>query len=166
MKSTITIAALSFLVVPSFAFQTRGPVSARNGATKLAVLGPEHANDLHSILSDSPAWSLLADAAQAALDAPTGGDVGSMADLLSQDIPAVSQEDLQIVDAVAEAAKDEGLWKSYLKIFKGALTLIHDTIDGPLRNAGIEQTWGISIAIFTACKFRSANLCELVENKL
>ena len=49
--------------------------------------------------------------------------------------------------------EDGGWWNSYLLIFKGALQGVHDTIDPPLRNAGITQTWGISIFLFTAGTF-------------
>lgn len=53
--------------------------------------------------------------------------------------------------AVADAAKeDEGLWKSYLNIFKVTLEFVHRQVDPPLRAMGITQTWGISIALFTA----------------
>lgn len=60
------------------------------------------------------------------------------------------------VDATAvtavEAAKD-GWWQQYLSIFKNTLIFVHSTIDEPLRNVGITQTWGVSIAVFTACEF-------------
>lgn len=55
-------------------------------------------------------------------------------------------------DAAADvnAAEKVGWWQSYLTLFKNALSLVHSTIDGPLRSIGIDQTWGISIALFTA----------------
>lgn len=49
-----------------------------------------------------------------------------------------------------EEASDPGLWDQYLNIFKAALELVHSTIDQPLKNAGWDQTWGISIFLFTA----------------
>lgn len=54
-------------------------------------------------------------------------------------------------DAVADAtpADDGGWWKTYLNIFKSGLVLVHSTVDEPLRNMGLSQTWGPSIAIFT-----------------
>jgi hypothetical protein len=52
----------------------------------------------------------------------------------------------------ADAATDGGLWSSYLGLFKAFLTFIHSTIDQPLRDHGITQTWGVSIALFTASK--------------
>ena len=56
-------------------------------------------------------------------------------------------------DAAVDAAKqDEGWWQAWLNIFKFTLQFVHDTIDQPLRNAGITQTWGIAIMIFTAGK--------------
>jgi hypothetical protein len=59
------------------------------------------------------------------------------------------------VTAVTSTASNDGgsgWWSAYLNIFKTALTLVHNTIDGPLRSVGITQTWGPSIALFTAGK--------------
>jgi hypothetical protein len=53
---------------------------------------------------------------------------------------------------VATKSNDGGWWSAYLNIFKTALNLVHNTIDGPLRSVGITQTWGPSIALFTAGK--------------
>eukprot|EP00553_Chaetoceros_curvisetus_P008376 CAMPEP_0204630576 /NCGR_PEP_ID=MMETSP0717-20131115/20844_1 /ASSEMBLY_ACC=CAM_ASM_000666 /TAXON_ID=230516 /ORGANISM="Chaetoceros curvisetus" /LENGTH=470 /DNA_ID=CAMNT_0051647873 /DNA_START=5 /DNA_END=1417 /DNA_ORIENTATION=- len=53
-------------------------------------------------------------------------------------------------EAVAETAEDDGWWSIYLQTYKSALTLVHSTIDQPLRNAGWDQTWGVSIFVFTA----------------
>lgn len=51
--------------------------------------------------------------------------------------------------ATAEEAKEASWWDNYLQIFKNILTFVHDTVDGPLSKAGIENTWGIAIALFT-----------------
>lgn len=58
-------------------------------------------------------------------------------------------------DAAADAAavavkKGPGWWQSYLSVFKSCLITVHSTIDGPLRKMGFTQTWGPSIAVFTA----------------
>jgi len=53
-----------------------------------------------------------------------------------------------------EAVKEAGWWENYLQIFKNILITVHTTVDGPLRSAGIENTWGISIALFT-CSMRA-----------
>ena len=55
--------------------------------------------------------------------------------------------------ATADADTDGGWWSSYLGLFKAFLTFIHSTIDQPLRDHGISQTWGVSIALFTAGEF-------------
>ena len=61
-----------------------------------------------------------------------------------------------IADASATAVDatqdDGGWWKAYINIFKSILTFVHSTIDGPLRSVGIEQSWGVSIFLFTASK--------------
>jgi hypothetical protein len=62
---------------------------------------------------------------------------------------------LLLSDAVEALAvkEDIGWWDSYLQIFKGTLQGVHDVIDPPLRSAGVTQTWGVSIFLFTAGKF-------------
>lgn len=52
--------------------------------------------------------------------------------------------------ATADGAKEDGWWDNYISLYKTALTLVHSTIDQPLRNVGWDQTWGISIFLFTA----------------
>ena len=49
--------------------------------------------------------------------------------------------------------QDGGWWSNYLGLFKSFLSFIHSTIDQPLRDQGITQTWGVSIAVFTAGKW-------------
>ena len=57
---------------------------------------------------------------------------------------------------MVDSAKEEGgfkaAWMSYLQIFKNTLIAVHSTIDGPLRSIGWDQTWGVSIFVFTASK--------------
>ena len=52
----------------------------------------------------------------------------------------------------ADMKDDGGWWKAYINVFKSILTFVHTTIDGPFRSLGIEQTWGVSIFLFTASK--------------
>jgi hypothetical protein len=128
--ATVTFSFLS----SSLGFQTR-PISVAQRTSPLSVLPIEHINDVHSVLTTSPAWSILADAASATL----------------------SPDNSPLQDAV----KDEGWWQAYINLFKEALNLIHDTIDEPLKARGISNSWGISIAIFTASEF-----CFLVMNTI
>jgi hypothetical protein len=51
---------------------------------------------------------------------------------------------------VASVSSDGGWWNAYLNIFKSGLLFTHDLIDEPLKSSGIQQTWGLSIALFTA----------------
>jgi len=56
------------------------------------------------------------------------------------------------VEATAETAKqDGGWWASYLSIFESSIRLVHSIITPPLNSLGVTETWGISIAVFTAC---------------
>jgi YidC/Oxa1 family membrane protein insertase len=57
-----------------------------------------------------------------------------------------------LADAAGTAAPpsdDGGWWGAYIQLFKTTLNAVHSTIQGPLQNVGIEQSWGVSIAIFT-----------------
>mmetsp|Transcript_12065 Transcript_12065/g.15068 ORF Transcript_12065/g.15068 Transcript_12065/m.15068 type:complete len:471 (+) Transcript_12065:67-1479(+) len=65
-------------------------------------------------------------------------------DILSQSSTLIADA----ADAVAEPVK-QGWWGTYLNYFKSGLELVHGVIDQPLRNAGWDQTWGPSIALFT-----------------
>lgn len=61
------------------------------------------------------------------------------------------------VDAAGVAtavSEDGGWWQNYLQIFRNILVFVHDTVDGPLKSVGVENTWGISIALFT-CSIRA-----------
>jgi len=49
------------------------------------------------------------------------------------------------------AATTDSWWESYIQLYKNGLAFVHDNIvDGPLRKAGLTQTWGPSIFLFTA----------------
>jgi hypothetical protein len=77
-------------------------------------------------------------------------------DFLNVAFDSFQQHSLLLADAtdasaaVVEEVAEAGLWQKYLDVFKGILIFVHSTIDEPLRSQGITQTWGISIAIFTA----------------
>lgn len=59
-----------------------------------------------------------------------------------------------LADAAANTAgKDLGWWGSYINFFKLALSAVHGVVDGPLKSVGIEESWGVSIALFTCRKF-------------
>lgn len=66
-----------------------------------------------------------------------------------------------LADAASVDAGDKSWWDNYLEIFKGSLSLVHSTIDQPLRSIGIDQTWGVAIAVFTMRKlhFNSTRSC-------
>lgn len=63
---------------------------------------------------------------------------------LLQDLPSAALADS------ASTASSGGWWGAYLNIFKSGLLFVHDVIDAPLKSAGIQQTWGLAIALFTA----------------
>jgi len=53
-------------------------------------------------------------------------------------------------DAAAEVVAKDDWWQNYLGFMKNSLLTVHNTVDQPLRNVGITQTWGPSIFLFTA----------------
>ena len=72
-------------------------------------------------------------------------------------VVATTQNNVEMTQWIADAANaaasakdDGGWWKAYINIFKSILTFVHSSVDGPLRSVGIEQTWGVSIFLFTA----------------
>lgn len=133
--------ALLLLATTCSAFQT--PVVTSRGirpmstTTSMSVLPLESFQEIHSLVSDSTqAWSQL-------LTDPST-DVHSLLDSTSLQL---------LADATEAVTKDDGWWAAYLNIFKTCLLFVHNTIDAPLRSVGVTQTWGIAIAIFTACEF-------------
>lgn len=80
------------------------------------------------------------------------GDLTSLQHLLESSSTLLS--DAAAATADAAAADDGGWWQNYLSVYKSLLIGVHSTIDQPLRNAGWDQTWGVSIAVFTASKFK------------
>lgn len=80
----------------------------------------------------------------------------SMSHLVDATLSSVSSTSNLLSDAAAAVVEEEqggGLWESYLEIFKNFLNLVHSTIDQPLRSAGWDQTWGVSIFLFTIRKY-------------
>ena len=55
-------------------------------------------------------------------------------------------------DATAAAGEATGWWGAYINVFKSTLLFVHGTIDAPLRSVGFDQTWGVSIGLFTLSK--------------
>lgn len=136
MKFLNVTLSLSILSV-ALGFQPRSLPLAQPRSS-LSVLPVEHLGDVHTALSDGGVFSFLADAATTAIPVESATDDSAVAAVKS------------IMETQSEIAQDKGLWQSYINLFKIALSGIHDAIDGPLRANGITQTWGISIALFTA----------------
>ncbi len=69
------------------------------------------------------------------------------ADLLTQTSTWIAD----VADAAADVAADDSLWEKYIRLYRNGLAFVHDNIvDEPLRKMGFEQTWGVSIFLFTA----------------
>lgn len=73
-------------------------------------------------------------------------------DLLQHALESTSRYLADAATAASVDAGDKSWWDNYLEIFKGSLSLVHSTIDQPLRSIGIDQTWGVAIAVFTMRK--------------
>jgi len=88
----------------------------------------------------------------------------SPSDIHSLDAEATSAAFQHIIDSTStilsdaaaatadatDVTQDEGWWQNYLNLYKSLLIGVHSTIDQPLRDSGWDQTWGVSIAAFTA----------------
>lgn len=89
---------------------------------------------------------------------PNPADFGDLSALHNVAQDFLSSSSTLLSDAAAAAAdaeeKSPGWWANYLQIFRNILVFVHTTIDQPLKNAGIENTWGISIAVFTCSKYK------------
>ena len=88
---------------------------------------------------------------------PSPAELGDLSNVghAAQDILTSTSallSDAAAATADAAASDDGGWWRSYLQIFRNILVFEHDLIDGPLKSAGVESTWGISIALFTCSK--------------
>jgi len=77
-------------------------------------------------------------------------DALSASTFLADASAAVADATAAVVDVADAADVDGGWWQNYLDVFRNGLLFVHDSVDQPLRDKGIEQTWGVSIAIFTA----------------
>lgn len=74
---------------------------------------------------------------------------------LSWDVIQQSTSHFLLADeaAVKAAGEATGWWGQYINLFKSTLLWVHGNIDGPLRSVGFDQTWGVSIALFTLSKY-------------
>ena len=73
--------------------------------------------------------------------------------LVSSSEAALSQSQMLLADAAAASGEATGWWGAYINVFKSTLLWLHGSIDGPLRSVGFDQTWGVSIGLFTLCKY-------------
>ena len=82
-------------------------------------------------------------------------DIHSTSTAIQHILDSLDSTSTLLSDAAAAAVtpEDKGWWENYLNLYKDLLLAVHSTIDGPLRNTGWDQTWGVSIALFTASEF-------------
>jgi hypothetical protein len=135
--------ASSFNSVQPLAFRSTVSTNKRTSTNVHQHMLPPDA--LLNAAADPAVWDHFTSQLVAAASAPT-----SSTDAVTALAFLDGQSTQFLADATVEVADKATWWQSYLAIFKGALNLVHSTIDQPLRSVGIEQTWGVSIAIFTA----------------
>ena len=119
------------VVSPISAFAPPCPSASRLAHKPLSAIAPEHVDALSTAVDS---W---------------------------QHVMATSSNILaDAADATAEVAKsdDSGWWAAYLNLFEQSIRLVHSAITPTLNSIGVTETWGISIAIFTACM----SLCVIV----
>ena len=122
----LTLTAVAFFVADGFTatVSSRKPRTTTASDTRRNLV--EHYNVLQDIVANSDHHIVLSSTTQWLADATAA-----------------------VVDEAA-AKKDLGLWGSYIQLFKNSLSLVHSTVEGPLKSIGVEHSWGISIGIFTA----------------
>jgi len=132
--SVLVWSAAALPMSSAFAPAPTRSVRAQSTAANMVPHGMEDLNNIHHLstmlhdhnhlLAQTSTW--LADAAAATADVAS-----------------------DVADAAAE--EDIGLWEKYIQLYKNGLAFVHDNIvDEPLRKMGFEQTWGVSIFLFTA----------------
>jgi hypothetical protein len=143
IRSTLWCVAAASLVSSAAAFATRGsggPVTASSFVQKNGVLGR------------------ISSSSSSVMPLHVMPPMGPEMEFLQHSADFLQQHSMLLADAVsidgatvdAAVVADAGWWQNYLQVFKSVLVFVHSTVDQPLRNMGITQTWGISIAIFTA----------------
>ena len=85
---------------------------------------------------------------------PSPAEIGDLSSLQHASQFLLASSSTLLSDAVAASGdlvveKDPSWWDNYLQIFRNILVFVHTTVDQPLKNAGVANTWGISIALFT-----------------
>ena len=132
--SVLVWSAAALPMSSAFAPAPTRSTRAQSTAANMVPHGMEDLNNIHHLstmlpdhnhlLAQTSTW--LADAAAATADVAS-----------------------DVADAAAE--EDIGLWEKYIQLYKNGLAFVHDNIvDEPLRKMGFEQTWGVSIFLFTA----------------
>ena len=136
---------LASLLALSNAFSTTAPPAAFlvGRPPVLAVTTKSRGRPLHLATPDH------IDAVQSSLLLLQGIDLNHWSEVTTSQLLS----DASTATAVTPPSdQDPGLWDRYLLIFKNTLLLVHSTIDKPLRSIGWDQTWGVSIFLFTASK--------------
>lgn len=111
------------------------PRSQRTAAGMVAPPDMADLHNLHGIIAQTSTW--IADSATLAVDAV--------------DVSAVADAAAATAEVAKDAAKENSWWESYIQLYKNGLAFVHDNIvDEPLRKMGFDQTWGVSIFLFTA----------------
>ncbi|KAG7369521.1 membrane protein insertase, YidC/Oxa1 family protein [Nitzschia inconspicua] len=146
----ILLLSASSLVQNTNAFQTGGRNIAFKHTTQQQYRQFKQHQQSHSSLQTD--LKIMIDPNDATMMTHISNGISNPPETSSLDV-IILQTQWLLSDAAAAAAaskSDNGWWSAYLNIFKTALTFVHNTIDGPLRSVGVTQTWGPSIALFTA----------------
>jgi len=146
--AAMRIAALLFLLPLTNAFTAPSPTRHQpiRRTTSLDALDPSLLDP--SLLDPSLLNPSLLD--PSLLD-PSLLDPSHLHSLLDSTTTFLSDATDAITDAITDPEK-KSWWDSWLSVFRGSLVFIHDDIVDPVRDQyfpGFEQTWGVSIAVFT-----------------
>jgi len=82
---------------------------------------------------------------------PDHNDLMAQTSTWIADSAAVAADAIDVTAVDADGAEELSNWEKYIQLYKNGLAFVHDSIvDKPLRAMGFDQTWGVSIFLFTA----------------
>jgi hypothetical protein len=119
-------------------------------ADAFAVLSPSSSSTFYRTRTTMQRSALPLD--QIVTDAAAVASASSSSFAWDEWMLQVQQQHAQASSSLSLASGEAtGAWGAYINLFKSTLYGLHSAIDAPLRSVGWDQTWGVSIALFTGC---------------
>jgi hypothetical protein len=143
MKATSVAISIISLAAPCSAFVTPHPRSIHRTTTATITTSASRITTLQAM--EIPDMNM---------DLETMQQIITSSSHLLADAASTAAAEVQV-----QTEKDAGWWENYLNLYKTLLLFVHSTISTATSS---DQTWGISIAAFTASKLLF--LLNIIEN--